>query len=165
MVRTSSSAPNPGPPPSGSPACGSLRSPHGPDTQHVPCPFPQLLLPRELVGRSGRNFWPRVRGGAPAGGRRHAHARDRSEFQLPRACWERARRGAGEGQGAPLLAGRAQGMGEAGSPCGRGRSPVQSPDGKTEAPWCHTLSSGLFLRQALGGQGCCGRQRGWGASL
>lgn len=70
-----------------------------PDFQHVPCPFPQLRLPRGLVGSKREEFLAPSQGRCP--GRQCAHARDRSEFQLPRACWERARRGHG-GAGRPF---------------------------------------------------------------
>lgn len=42
--------------------------------------------------------------------------------------------------------------------------PSQSPDGKTEAPWCQPRSARLFLGKELGEQGCCGA-RGVGESV
>lgn len=79
---------------------GSLPTPHSvPTSSMFPAPSHSSSFPGDLLGASGRNSWPLVREGAPAGGMQHTHARDCSEFQLPRACWEdakvcRERRGA-----------------------------------------------------------------------
>lgn len=131
-------------------------TPLSPDIQQCPCPFPQLLLPHGLVGNKQEEFLAPSQGRCP--GRReaaHTHARDRSEFQLPRACWERAKRGQG-GVGRPSSQkprgqrgawGRAMGGRSRRSewpwsePCRQTAHCLQCPDGKTEAPWCQTLSS------------------------
>lgn len=76
---------------------GSLPTPHSVLTSSMfPAPSHSSSFPGGLLGASGRNSWPEVRGGALAGsGRQCTHARDRSKFQLPRACWEYAKRGRG----------------------------------------------------------------------
>lgn len=136
-----------------------LPAPHSVLTSSMfPAPSHSSSFPRGLLGASGRNSWPLVRGGAPAGGRQCAHARDGSEFQLPRACWERAKAGPGRG-GEPLPRSQ-EGTGEPGEGLGVGGEEVdrqsghrrsgppgqiahllQCPDGKTEAPWCQALRS------------------------
>lgn len=127
-------------------------TPLSPDTQHVLCPFPQLLLPHGLVG-SKQEFLAPSQGRCP--GRReaaHTHARDRSEFQLPRACWEHARRGQGRvrrpssqkpgghrGRAMDRRSRRSEWLWS--EPCRQTAHCLQCPDEKTEAPWCQTLSS------------------------
>lgn len=94
------------------------------DIQHVPCPFPQLLLPWGLVGSKREEFLARNQGRCP--GRReavHAHARDRSGFQLPRAGWERAKRGRGGPRGPSSR-----------EPGGQGE-PGEGPEGQKELLW------------------------------
>lgn len=63
-----------------------------------PAPSHNSSFPGGLLGASGRNSWPLVRGDAPAGGRQCTHARDCSKFQLPRAGWEHARARPGRGR-------------------------------------------------------------------
>lgn len=99
--------------PPASPASGVPRPWLPPSPLLSPAPSHSSSFPRGWLGASERNSWPRIRGGAPAG-RREAgtHAGDRSEFPLPRAGWERARR-AGGGWGAPPLRSQ-EGTGEPG---------------------------------------------------
>lgn len=155
---------------------GSLPTPHSvPTSSMFPAPSHSSSFPGGLLGASGRNSWPLVRGGAPAGGMQHTHARDCSEFQLPRACWEdakvrRERRGApSQKPGGPrgsLGKGWCWGWGaeeahrtvrvDMGWAQGRGAHHLPHSDGKTEAPWCQTPSSRLLAGQRSGMAGVLG---------
>lgn len=110
---------------------GSLPTPHSaPTSSMFPAPSHSSSFPGGLLGASGRNAWPLVRGGAPAGGRPCAHAGDCSEFQLPRACWEHAKAGPAA-PGSPFTEARG-GTGGAWGRAGVGGGVPQQPMGRVD---------------------------------
>lgn len=136
------------PPPPGCPASGVPKPWLRPTPSTVltpsllPAPSHSSSFPGGFLGAIGRNFWPRVRGGAPAGGRQHTHARDRSEFQLPRACWEHAKQGQG-GVGSPSS--RPE-QGEPGEGPGTQAADGASGPGRGPGGCRHTTSQSLMGR-------------------
>lgn len=150
------------------PACTTLgvhgpglppNPPLSPDFQYVPCPFPQLLLPRGLVGSQREECLAPSQGRCP--GRREAVRTRRGLLRIPAptsllgACQSGAgspgeplHRSQGGYRGS-LGKGWCGGCGAAAADgqSGRGRGPRAKswpppcPDGKTEAPWCQTPDS------------------------
>lgn len=116
-------------------SCGGLRlwlppnPPLSPTSSMFPAPSHSSSFPGGLLGASGRNSWPEIRGGALAGGRRRTHtpgtAPDSSSHELAGSVPS----GAGEGHGAPPH-GSQEGKGSLGKgQRGRRSCSGQSPEG------------------------------------
>ena len=118
-----------------------------------PAPSHSSAFPGGLLGASGRNSWPRVRGGAPAGSAHTPGTAPNSSSHEPAGS---APGGATGARGGPPPRSQ-EGTGEPGEGAGGRRSRwsawtwagprrrlahhLRCPDGKTEAPWRLPLSS------------------------